>query len=83
MHPMGEIRKHFWLTLGMAKQCHADLGRALAQGELSQTEYADLVTACRGCDAPHACADWLKAAEENAAPPEYCVNRRRFAELAD
>ena len=83
MHPMGEIRKHFWLTLGMAKHCHADLGRALAQGELTQTEYADLVTACRGCDAPHACADWLKAAEENAAPPEYCVNRRRFAELAD
>ncbi len=83
MHPMGEIRTHFWLTLAMAKHCHADLGRALAEGKISQMEYADMVTACRGCDAPHACSEWLKTAEQGDAPPAYCVNQRRFAELAD
>lgn len=83
MHPMGEIRTHFWLTLGMAKHCHADLGRALAEGEITQEDYANLVTACRGCDAPEACSEWLKVADEGATPPAYCVNQRRLIALAD
>ena len=82
MHPMGDIRKHFWLTLGMAKHTKVDLGAALKDGKITQEEYAGMVNACRGCDEPEACAHWLKTADEGAAPPAYCRNADTFAEIA-
>lgn len=82
MHPMGEIRKHFWLTLGMAKHCKVDLGVALQRQEITRSDYADMVTACRHCDAPEACSIWLEKAQDSEPASQYCMNRGQFAKLA-
>ena len=49
-HPLGEIRHHFMLSQSMAKVTGADLAHAVHEGRLSQEDWSDAVTRCRGCD---------------------------------
>ncbi len=81
MKPLGDIRDHFWLTLGMAKHLKVDLGQFLETGRISQAEYADHVTRCRACPSPDHCREWLSNAKEGDIPPAYCQNLASFAEL--
>ncbi len=82
IHPMGAARDHFFLTLGMAKACGADLSEALADGRITQEEYASIMTACRTCKKPGACSKLLATFDELIAAPDYCVNRDKLAEIA-
>lgn len=81
MHPMGNPREHFWLTIGMSKALGADLGAAMISGQLSHEGYADMVTACRSCSDPDGCTTLLEGGPRLAEAPDYCVNRKLLATL--
>lgn len=80
MHPMGDIREHFWLTLGMARRCGVDFAELLHTGQITQAQYAEFITRCRGCDRPDHCHSVLQDAER-PTPPDYCCNRDEFSRL--
>ena len=81
MHPMGEVQRHFWLTLGVAKACGVDLSLAMREGVLSPEAYAATITACRNCTDPTACEHWLEQVDAVAVPPEFCENAELLREL--
>jgi hypothetical protein len=82
-HPLGEIRHHFMLSQSMAKVTGADLAHAVHEGRLSQEDWSDAVTRCRGCDWARSCEDWLAAqGEAGAAVPANCANAALFRRLA-
>lgn len=87
MHPMGDARRHYFLTLGAAQAAGVDLAQALREGVITRTEYAEVIARCRGCDAPDTCARWIEdvleqhhAGEET--PPAFCANAPLLAELS-
>lgn len=72
---LGRIEKHFWLTRSVARVMGVSLSEAMANGTLTETGYAEMVTRCRagGCEA--ACQYWL--ATETGRParaPAPCAN---------
>lgn len=81
MKPLGDSNRHFWLAQRMAKTTGADLVAAFQQGELVQTEWAQMVQNCRGCDWTEGCERWLKGHESSCTVPKKCANCGRFAEL--
>ena len=81
MHPMGNAREHFWLTIDMSKAVGADLAEALRAGRLSHEGYAEMVTACRSCDHPDRCQHLLSENPRLDEAPEYCVNRKLLETL--
>lgn len=81
MHPMGNARDHFWLTIGMSKAVGADLGEALKTGRLSHEDYAEMVTACRTCEHPDRCQHLLSETPSLDEAPDYCVNRKIWQAL--
>ncbi|WP_368186765.1 DUF6455 family protein [Aestuariibius sp. HNIBRBA575] len=82
MHPMGNPRDHFWLTIGMSKAVGANLGDALRDGKLTQRSYAEIINACRTCDNPQGCKHWLDQNPSATAAPDYCRNKTELAALA-
>lgn len=82
MIPLGDAREHFWLTIGMADTCAADLSAALREGRLGRSEYSGMVNACRDCPDPDACRMFLHETAHADAPPSYCVNRDKLIALA-
>lgn len=82
MHPMGDARDHFWLTIGMSKAVGIDLAAALKSGEMPQADYAQMVTRCRRCDNPTGCRALLDQHPELEMAPEYCTNQAFLADLA-
>lgn len=83
MTKLGDARTHYWLMKGMARARGVDLGRAMAEGRLSATGYAGMVTACRNCTQAGGCRALLDTHEALATGPAYCVNRDRLTELLD
>ncbi len=81
MKPLGNSTKHFWLAQRMAKKGDADLVAAFERGELSQEEWAGMVTRCRSCDWSKGCERFLAQGGPTDTLPEQCLNRERFAEL--
>ena len=81
MKPLGDERHHYWLALRMAKATGLDLAEEMAEGRITQADWAGVVTACRGCDWAGRCPDWLEAHPQVAAAPQQCVNAGRFAAL--
>ena len=72
---LGDIEKHFWLTRSVARCMGLSLTEAMAEGQLSANEYAELVTRCRGADCSEKCAFWLAMQQSRAtAAPEFCAN---------
>ncbi|MEJ6397601.1 DUF6455 family protein [Yoonia sp. 208BN28-4] len=82
MTPLGDPTKHFWLTIGMARACRADLADAMHDAKLTQAAFAAMVTACRSCKAPAACEAALAAPTRPTVPPDTCRNRDALLELA-
>lgn len=83
MRPLGPLRPHFWLTLGMARATGIDLQNALYDARLTRSDYADLVDRCRGCKDAKGCAAMLKTCQGTLeAAPEFCENQAVFAALA-
>ena len=78
MQTLGNLRDHFWRVIKMAKANKLDLSEALDQGRISSHDYADMITACRGCAQIGKCDRLLARVAEMEAPPEYCVNKNTF-----
>ncbi|SMY08642.1 DUF6455 family protein [Flavimaricola marinus] len=83
MTPLGTPRTHFFLTSGAAKLTGVDLVAAFREGRLTQAEWSDAVTRCRGCAEPGACAIWLRGPEPETDLPGYCRNAALFDALRD
>ncbi len=73
---MGDVHRHFWLTVGMSRRLGADLNGAIHAEKLTTSDYADMVTRCRSCAWADECESWQKShpgAETSA--PEQCINK--------
>lgn len=82
-HPLGDIRHHFMLSQAMAKATGADLAHAVHEGRITQEDWADTVTRCRGCDWAGSCEAWLAAQGEAVVKaPLACANASLFERLA-
>lgn len=81
MQPLGDMRAHCQKMVKMSKACGVDLSTALDQGAISAGDYADMVTACRGCADAARCDRQLAPMPVLDAAPDYCVNRDTFAAL--
>ena len=82
MRPLGPTSRHILLVNGMAKAVGADLSASVAEGDLTQTDYAAMVTRCRGCSQPGACETLLRSPEGTDETPNYCRNADLLARLA-
>ncbi len=85
LRPLGDPVRHFWLAQSMAKTAGVDLADASYKGLISQGEWADAVTRCRGCAWVEGCERWLKGHDVGGAEdaPGACVNAEIFARLKD
>ena len=81
MQTLGDAREHFWRVIKMAKACEVDLSTALDENKINIAEYADMVTACRGCEQVERCDRLLADVARLDRAPEYCVNGETFADL--
>lgn len=81
MQTLGDLRTHFWKTVAMGKTCGVDLQAAIREGILTEADYADAITRCRGCPEPESCRKWLLEHDRADAPPEFCTNRALWTEL--
>ncbi|MCG7493734.1 DUF6455 family protein [Thalassobius sp. Cn5-15] len=84
MKPLGNLKRHFWLVKRMAKTTGVDLAAARDGGQLSQKDWAQMVSRCRTCSTPEACSRWLDSAALNGGAevqPEYCENKDRLNSL--
>lgn len=81
MQTLGNARDHFWRVIKMAKANRVDLSDALDEGAITVDDYADMITGCRGCAQVGACDRLLATQPVLAEAPDYCVNRKTFAQL--
>lgn len=80
---LGEAATHFWLTRSVARTVGLSLSEAMAEGRLSPEDYAQMVTACRGCTQIAACQTWLGTQVGVAAEaPSFCLHRDTLKRLA-
>lgn len=81
-HPLGNATRHYWLISQMAKLTQADIVRAMEQAALTQADWAEMITKCRGCTWSDGCEQWLQGRDRPvASAPEPCLNRERFEAL--
>jgi len=81
MQTLGDAREHFWRVIKMANACQVDLSTALDENKIDITQYADMITACRGCAGVGKCDRLLAETTRVEEAPDYCVNKETFAEL--
>ena len=81
MQTLGDPRALFWRVIKMAKANDVNLSDALEDHQITVSEYADMVTGCRGCEQVARCDRLLAAAEHLREAPDYCVNRDTFKTL--
>lgn len=82
VHPLGDEKRHYWLALGMAQTTGADLQRALDEGRITHSDWAEVVHRCRGCGWTEGCDCWMKAQERGSAEvPAACPNAGFFARV--
>lgn len=83
MAPLGNARRHFWLTLGMAKATGVDLQAALYEARLTRSDYSALINRCRECPNAQDCAQMLENCQGRLeAVPEFCMNHDALSVLA-
>ena len=80
---LGPETEHFWLVQRMAnKATGVDLVGAAHARVMSQHDWANIVTHCRGCNWSESCGKWLNTPKDIIRiPPGNCVNRSRLAEI--
>ena len=85
MAPLGKITDHIWLVRRMARATGSDLSTAMQDGEISNQDWSQMVTNCRGCACAGACSGWLDQHELDGTrgdAPTYCENRVTFDRLS-
>ena len=82
MSYLDRLNEHSDLMHRMADAVGADFGTALIEGRIGATGLRSMYLSCARCDGAAACADWLDAHAQGAAPaPEFCRNREALAQL--
>jgi len=82
-HPLGDIRHHFMLAQSMAHAVGADLNHAMHEGQITQEDWANTVTRCRGCGWAEACEHWVAVRRDGPVEvPGECANAAVFRTLA-
>ncbi len=72
---LGPINRHFWLTRSVARCMGVSLSQAMTEGQLSEADYATLVTRCRSAECADTCQLWLANQTTKAEEaPMHCVN---------
>jgi sulfatase maturation enzyme AslB (radical SAM superfamily) len=81
--PLGDSKTHFWLAQRMAKITETDLVQAMEKAKLTQADWAEMVSHCRGCDWVSGCERWLGKHSDDVVEkaPGGCVNREKFLSL--
>ncbi|MCB1335187.1 MAG: hypothetical protein KDK26_16445 [Roseivivax sp.] len=75
---LGDPERHFWLTRSVARTLGLNLSEAIASHRLSEGEYAEMVTRCRGCSNTADCEEWLSCGgTKDCTAPRSC----RIAEM--
>lgn len=72
---LGPFNRHFWLTRSVTRCMGVSLTEAMATGQLSEAEYARMVTTCRSADCAETCQEWL--AQQTSLvdeAPLHCAN---------
>ncbi|MEP1328569.1 DUF6455 family protein [Pseudophaeobacter sp.] len=79
---LGDFNRHFWQLRSVARVAGIDLGEAMREGQISESDYAAIVTRCRGAGCAQACAQWLaNSSGAQREIPEFCVNRAELERL--
>lgn len=79
---LGDPDLAFWLTRSVARAIGVNLSDAMNRGELSASEYADMVTRCRKCPNSDTCTAWLAVHGAGAERvPDHCANADRLNAL--
>lgn len=79
---LGPINRHFWLTRSVARCIGVSLTEAMAMGQLSEPDYARMVTNCRRASCADMCQAWL--AEQTTIADEaplHCANAKMLNNL--
>ncbi|MEM1431922.1 MAG: DUF6455 family protein [Pseudomonadota bacterium] len=84
--PLGDLKTHYWLALEMSRTVGLDLQAELEADRISHSDWANMVSRCRGCSWAGECPAWMSAmrALEDVPPPAApgsCVNAERFNAL--
>ncbi|AHD08727.1 DUF6455 family protein [Phaeobacter gallaeciensis] len=88
MHPLGHPLHHLRLIKRMGQACGVDLPASFAAGQITQTDWADMVTRCRGCREVARCEAFLDQIDRAAdtmpkAPLQGCRNGDALLRLRD
>ncbi|WP_146344165.1 DUF6455 family protein [Phaeobacter marinintestinus] len=71
----GEFQRHFWLTRSVARVMGINFTEAMAEGQLTDGEFTDLVSNCRASGCSGFCEIWLSAQTDTPdAAPVHCPN---------
>ncbi len=77
-----KLDRHAGLMNRMADTVGANLGDALARGDLSAIELRNAVVRCTGCEGAGDCGQWLDDHGAGAADtPSYCRNHEMLDRL--
>lgn len=76
---LGNPTTHLKLLNGMADARGFDMNALRATGAVSDADFSDLMTRCRGCTDPAGCA----AALDKGAMPSACANDSRWTLLRE
>lgn len=81
---LGEIERHFWLTRSVARVMKLSFADAMAEGDLTAKDYAEIVTRCRAGGCSMMCEAWLACQTDHVdqAPP-HCANAAILNALKD
>ncbi|WP_435138164.1 DUF6455 family protein [Pseudopelagicola sp. nBUS_19] len=80
---LGDMNVHFWLLQRMAQATKTDLFGSMQRAQLTQEDWAKMVTKCRRCDWTEGCQRWLELHQQSdvVKAPSNCVNKERFWKL--
>lgn len=83
MGVQGNIDLHFWITRGIARRMGVNLSEAMHDGFLTQADFAEMITRCRGCDKSEGCIAVLsERAGAAVSVPDWCRNAGVLSELS-
>jgi hypothetical protein len=72
---LGSIERHFWLTRSVARVMGLNLSECMADGRLSETGYATMITRCRAGGCHTMCEAWLATQTDRPDhAPGHCAN---------
>jgi hypothetical protein len=66
----------------VARVLGLNLSEEIGAGHLTERDYAEMVTRCRGCPLVNACQEWLSECRNDCdAPMDGCRNGARLQQL--